>query len=609
MRTVTVQGTFATPDGVPAQMQLTFTPTADVLKFPAENLVVVSESRTVLTNSKGAFSIALTPMQDGLRPENFLYRVVQMNRTTGATKTWYIRLDAGTPDTVSIASLFSTVTPTLGEIYPTLSDVRAIASDLDQGVYQALLDYDARLADLQAQVQGKFSAADVGVAVPNLEFGKIRPDQLPSLQLGQAFSAGDQATMLATDSSQYAVCIRTDLQQRFILLGGDHNDLTGWVRLSDNLGVAAVNGQAGTVMLTASDVGAAAIDHEHDTLAGFEYVATQLTGDTVTARQDFEVGSVGEKVVLSNRDLVFNDAVGDPVFTFSPHTVQPWSVVPVTVNRLDGTTYPGATATLSVRKISPDVSEVKLDATGFAGQVYFTTSDAGVNAAMTDPVLGAWVATSQAGAVVSTGVATTVGGHIDPKGYVSPATTGRLQIKGTLSGVYVTTAQVYKIPTLEERYTLEVASVVDGPLDAYIEGTAPTQRLHLTLPSGAVGPRGLAGPPGPQGPVGPQGTAGGPVGPPGPAGAPGAGAYQSWLNTGHTGTEADFVEWLRSGSVSQFAFATLDSSGNLSLNSDYASISRGAFLTDASGNPYWDDSANGGGTVTFDANGNPLLNA
>ena len=37
--------------------------------------------------------------------------------------------------------------------------------------------------------------------------------------------------------------------------------------------------------------------------------------------------------------------------------------------------------------------------------------------------------------------------------------------------------------------------------------------------------------------------------PPGPQGASGKSAYQSWLDVGNTGTEADFVQWLRNGQV------------------------------------------------------------
>ena len=611
MRTVKVEGVYATPDGQPAQLSLTFTPTADVLKMPSENIVVVPEARVAVTNAKGYFSVDLTPMQDGLQPAQFLYRVVQTNRSTGATKTWYIRLDASTPDVVSIAALFQTSTPTVGEIYPTLSDVSAIAKNLDQGLYSILNEYDQRIALISSQVQSKLNASDIGVSVPNLEFGKVRPDQMPSVQMGEVFVAASQASMLSSGSSQYDVCVRTDVQRRYMLLGDDSTDLTDWVLLSDNQGVAAVNGQAGTVQLAAADVGAAALDHGHDTLSGYEYVATQMTGDVVEARQNLEVGQVGERISITGRELVFADAQGNPVYSFTPHQVQPWSTVPVQVRRpSDNALIPGAVATFSVRKISPDVSEVRITATGFTGPCYFTTTDVGVNSAMTDVVVGTWASTLSNGQVFSSGVATQAGGRIEPRDFAASANSQSLQIKGTLSGIYVTTAQVYKPSVLEERYTLEVASVVDGPLDAYVDGTFPHQKLHLSLPSGSIGPRGLSGPPGPQGPQGPAGSTTGVTGPAGPAGPSGLSAYQIWLNNGHTGTEADFLNWLRSGGSSAMGFMQADGNNQVFLDSTYSANKVGSFGVDGNGQVFWDDTATTyPGTISIDGNGQPVLTA
>ena len=67
------------------------------------------------------------------------------------------------------------------------------------------------------------------------------------------------------------------------------------------------------------------------------------------------------------------------------------------------------------------------------------------------------------------------------------------------------------------------------------------------------GPRGFTGPQGPQGETGPQGPMGEVVLTPAQiealTGPQGKSAYQSWLDTGHTGTEDDFVAWLRSGII------------------------------------------------------------
>lgn len=82
-------------------------------------------------------------------------------------------------------------------------------------------------------------------------------------------------------------------------------------------------------------------------------------------------------------------------------------------------------------------------------------------------------------------------------------------------------------------------------------------------PTGAVGPTGPRGPAGPPGPPGPRGEPGdcGPAGPSGPpgatgspgaAGSPGASAYETWLAAGNTGTEEDFLDALRGGSLADY---------------------------------------------------------
>lgn len=85
---------------------------------------------------------------------------------------------------------------------------------------------------------------------------------------------------------------------------------------------------------------------------------------------------------------------------------------------------------------------------------------------------------------------------------------------------------------------------------------------HVTVDLASLTPEQLAQIKGPQGDVGPQGPQGiqGPAGPAGEVvltpeqiailtGPDGKSAYQSWLDQGYTGTESDFVAWLRSGAI------------------------------------------------------------
>jgi len=90
------------------------------------------------------------------------------------------------------------------------------------------------------------------------------------------------------------------------------------------------------------------------------------------------------------------------------------------------------------------------------------------------------------------------------------------------------------------------------------------RKVGLALPA-AIGAKGVAGPIGPKGDQGAAGPAG-PVGPAGEKGAqgnpghdgaegkdgaagkqgePGKSAYEVWLDAGHTGTVADFLNWIR----------------------------------------------------------------
>ena len=64
---------------------------------------------------------------------------------------------------------------------------------------------------------------------------------------------------------------------------------------------------------------------------------------------------------------------------------------------------------------------------------------------------------------------------------------------------------------------------------------------------GPIGPRGETGLSGKDGGVGPQGPVGpkGDTGPAGKDGSNGLSAYQVWLNSGHSGTEDDFFNYLK----------------------------------------------------------------
>lgn len=97
-----------------------------------------------------------------------------------------------------------------------------------------------------------------------------------------------------------------------------------------------------------------------------------------------------------------------------------------------------------------------------------------------------------------------------------------------------------------EDMTVETETV-SAETPASVEKTISEEgvvNLKLSIPQGAVGPRGEQGVPGADGAPGPQGPAGpvGPAGPQGPQGPAGEGknAYQYAVEGGYTGTEAEF---------------------------------------------------------------------
>ena len=116
---------------------------------------------------------------------------------------------------------------------------------------------------------------------------------------------------------------------------------------------------------------------------------------------------------------------------------------------------------------------------------------------------------------------------------------GTLSIKQVITGAAGTSASVVNEGTPENASL--VITIPRG--DKGEKGTAGAQGpkgdkgdTGLQGPPGATGPQGLQGPQGIQGEVGPQG----PQGIQGVSGKDGISAYESAVNAGYTGTEADF---------------------------------------------------------------------
>lgn len=89
--------------------------------------------------------------------------------------------------------------------------------------------------------------------------GKIATAALPPLAITEPYPVANEAEMLALGAQAGDVAIRTDIGQSFILAReGDPTVLSDWLLLHvpEDAPVDSVNGQVGTVLLTAADVAA-----------------------------------------------------------------------------------------------------------------------------------------------------------------------------------------------------------------------------------------------------------------------------------------------------------------------------------------------------------------
>lgn len=116
---------------------------------------------------------------------------------------------------------------------------------------------------------GTASTKDVGVnsgQIPVLDVnGKLSTTILPALAINDTFPIDSEAAMLALTAEVGDVAVRRDLSKSFILKATPATDIANWQELlSPAGGVSSVNTKTGAVTLTASDVGAAPTNHNHD---------------------------------------------------------------------------------------------------------------------------------------------------------------------------------------------------------------------------------------------------------------------------------------------------------------------------------------------------------
>lgn len=510
MRQVTLTGTYLEPDGDYADITVSFTPTS-TLKNVAENIVLLQQPVRAKTNGVGQISVQLYPWQDGMVPNEFLY-FVEEYKGTRLVNAWYLRLDEETPDAITMGAVYPNSAPVTQDEYPTLTEVRAIAADLDGPIYTEVGVVDGRVDALEATMITKVGTQELGLTVPTMVNGKIDPRFIPSLQLSTSFGANSQEEMLARyDLPPGTICRRIDLGKSYIMEGEDSTNLSAWVLISDNFSVTSVNGQSGLVILDPTDIGAAKAEHDHDYLSGQEYVATLMRGLDVEANRFLRTITGNGKVEVSDQAIRWYDSSGVVIYELNPYIQAPWVVTPVIAIKVsDNAEATAVDVSAAVRRDNDNVLSVRLSAYNITTPVYFVFEDEQLSSSLLQPIVGTYAVVNNAGVTQATGIVTQSNHQMRPIGWTPSDPLHTLHINGELSGLYVTGDGVVQIPIDPADYTAEYAldiGTVGSALvaAATITGTYPDQVLNLSLPYGPAGPQGPEGDPGPEGPQGEAG--------------------------------------------------------------------------------------------------------
>lgn len=123
--------------------------------------------------------------------------------------------------------------------------------------------------------------------------GLVPTSQIPARALVSVYVVASQAAQLALDAQEGDVAVRSDLTKSYVRNAGSAGTIADWTVLDSPTGaVTSVNGQIGTVVLAASDLGAMAkslIQQKGDLIVG-------TAADTPS-----RVGVSADRMVLTGR--------------------------------------------------------------------------------------------------------------------------------------------------------------------------------------------------------------------------------------------------------------------------------------------------------------------
>lgn len=129
--------------------------------------------------------------------------------------------------------------------------------------------------------------------------GKIPAAQLPSVAVGEKFTAVNQAAMLALTVQIGDIAIRTDQAgARWMFVGTDPTALADWINLEDAAdAVSTVFGRAGAIVAALNDYAASLVNND-----------SNVTGATVKAAlETLNAGKAGTSHVHAGADITSGD--------------------------------------------------------------------------------------------------------------------------------------------------------------------------------------------------------------------------------------------------------------------------------------------------------------
>ncbi|MFW8622527.1 hypothetical protein ACOI1A_01000 [Corynebacterium glutamicum] len=154
-------------------------------------------------------------------------------------------------------------------------------SAVNDGVGDGAVTLQKLAPDVTAQINSK----------ADLVGGKVPTSQIPEVALTKPFSVTSRAALLALDVQEGDIGIITTGADKgtYILGSGPSNVFTSWVQLavSADAPVSSVNGQTGTVVLNATNVGAAPTTHTHTVaqITDLPTVTQSNVADAIVQRQ------------------------------------------------------------------------------------------------------------------------------------------------------------------------------------------------------------------------------------------------------------------------------------------------------------------------------------